>query len=78
MLTLTLPKPDAYGNYWLGEKPTFAPAIIRAGHPDNGAPRDAKGWFATTEDGPLFDGTRIRYFATPEMALAALKEIRVA
>jgi hypothetical protein len=68
-----LPKPDQYGNYWLGGKGK-GPAILK-GRQVGGA---ADCWFACSgaEDGCsiLFAGPDIRYFQTPEAALAALKE----
>ncbi len=63
MPKLKLPKPDFHCNYWLGDKHQ-APAIL---HGKDG------GYFATTADGPIFDGTRLKTFKTPVEALAAIE-----
>lgn len=58
---------DYWGNYWLTSKP-MGRAIFRAADP-------RRGWFVSRggERGVLFAGEHIRYFATPEAALAALE-----
>jgi hypothetical protein len=75
-----LPPADAYGNHWLGTRPAGAPAVLKAGNTPAlrrlGAPADTERWFVTLpgDRAVLTEGGRVRYFDTPEQALAALRE----
>ena len=67
-LPARLPKPDSFGNYWLGAKP-HGPAILHS------ALHNQFMASAGTPQGLLLVPTGVRYFATPEGALAALLEV---
>ncbi len=73
MLPNRLPRPDALGNYWLGETHMGA-AVFASGRPE------AQGKFFATHgkdtEGVLLVPGGIRYFDTPEEALAALNQGR--
>lgn len=77
---MKLPKPDAFGNYWLNEK-REAPAIMRSKRRvwnTDAAQNDVVDqghYFATTKDGPIFDGNNLKKFATPLEALQAIEGI---
>jgi hypothetical protein len=66
-----LPKPDFYDNYWLGADHKVCPVVLCSLLVAN----DHR-WFASKggTEGVVFDGMRIRYFPTPELALEALRE----
>lgn len=67
-----LPDPDAWGNYWLrrGEGRIHGPCILHAG-----GTGPVAAWIASRggDEGVLFEDGRIRYFASPEGALEALR-----
>lgn len=68
-----LPEPDEFGNYWLGAR-GHGPAILHSKL--DGQRR----WFVSTDNGDGLirtdSGHGIRYFTSPEDALAALRQLR--
>ena len=71
-LPANLPKPDDFGNYWLGAKPQ-GPAIFTA----LGTKAPKRSYFASLggDAGLLFDGPILRYFSGAADALAELTRV---
>ena len=66
-----LPKACLRGHFWLGDDRTKCAVILKAGA------ANAHGYFASlgAAGGVIFDGTLIKYFANPVLALEALREV---
>lgn len=75
--TTQLPKPDAWGNYWLGTgtNRVHGPCLLHSNVKDK-AGNVIQRWFVSlgNDGGCLFSGSELRYFSTPEAALLALVE----
>jgi hypothetical protein len=72
-----LPKACPQGHYWLGSDRTKCAVILKAGDPEyHKAPSNAHGYFASmgAEGGVIFDGTLIKYYENPVLALEALRD----
>lgn len=67
-IAASLPQPDAYANYWLGDKAGCGPCILSSAV--------VKGtWMASLGDygSVLFDGPTIKRYPSPSDALKALR-----
>jgi hypothetical protein len=74
-----LPAPSEHEDYWLGEIPE-GPAIFKAGIVETLEGPKPDRWFCSFggDRGIMWDKNKqLRYFASPEEALAAMREANV-